>query len=333
MKQIDRNNTSLSEDANNLKTGQIEIKAYTDDCNNKIVFSLIAKKINIDWGDGNIEEMTPNKVGNTVIHEYLTQGLQTVIVNTKGITQLNCSAPCENSALFQELKFGSSPKLTSIHCSSQNLTLLDVNKCTALTFLDCKCNQLTSLDVRNREALTALWCGYNQLTFLDISNCVALKVLVCNNNQLSDSALNSLFDCLPKRNAYHIHCENNSGYDTCDKTIAEKWGWTIKEVDTNLYFWQMKDAGTISCNDCGFSEMTISSLYGDGTDNLGKPYLIKGYQCQSCGKFDSLEWLSGDYNIQCDCGGRLDMDMPLFCPQCKSKNMKYNEDNLMIDNS
>ena len=41
---------------------------------------------------------------------------------------------------------------------------------TALTTLNCSSNQLTSLDVSNNLELETLYCGYNQITSLDLSN-------------------------------------------------------------------------------------------------------------------------------------------------------------------
>jgi len=49
-----------------------------------------------------------------------------------------------------------------------------------------------------------------------------------------------------------------------------------------------------------------------------------GYQCQSCGKFCTLD----DFEVKakpevCSCGGELSRDKALFCPQCKSKSLRY----------
>ena len=44
--------------------------------------------------------------------------------------------------------------LTSLNCSGNQLTSLNLSNNTALTFLSCGDNQLTSLDVSNNTALT-----------------------------------------------------------------------------------------------------------------------------------------------------------------------------------
>ncbi len=59
--------------------------------------------------------------------------------------------------------------LTSLECSDNPLTSLDVSKNTALTLLSCTGNELTSLDVSKNTSLTELWCSENQF------DCDALK--------------------------------------------------------------------------------------------------------------------------------------------------------------
>jgi hypothetical protein len=82
-------------------------------------------------------------------------------------------------------------------------------------------------------------------------------------------------------------------------------------------------AGTIHCNDCGYKEDVISFIHGID-ENGASADGSTGYQCQSCGKFQTLD----DFEVRnkcfiCSCGGELDRDAPMFCPQCKSWNMDY----------
>ena len=75
--------------------------------------------------------------------------------------------------------------LTTLNCSKNSLTELDVSNCTALMMLDSSFNQLTALDVSANAALTYLDCSNNQLTELEVSNCTALAELLCYSNQLT----------------------------------------------------------------------------------------------------------------------------------------------------
>ena len=75
--------------------------------------------------------------------------------------------------------------LTSLSCTDNQLTSLDVSKNTALQYLYCYNNQLTSLDVSKNTALTNLSCDGNQLAALNVTKNTALQYLSCNNNQLT----------------------------------------------------------------------------------------------------------------------------------------------------
>ena len=96
--------------------------------------------------------------------------------------------------------------VTTLTCSDNQLTSLDLSGCTALTKLDCRQNSLTSLDVSGCTALTELICysnpltsvnlsgcqslkefsyTYRKLTSLDVSGCTALTTLECHHNQLT----------------------------------------------------------------------------------------------------------------------------------------------------
>jgi hypothetical protein len=114
--------------------------------------------------------------------------------------------------------------LTSLSCSSNHLTTLDVSQNTALTFLTCNSNQLTSinlsansallnlncsnnllstLDITQNIALTSLNCSDNLLTSLNISQNTALSTLVCFNNQLTS------LDVSQNIGLHSLTCSNN----------------------------------------------------------------------------------------------------------------------------
>ena len=81
--------------------------------------------------------------------------------------------------------------VTSLSCTYQWLTSLDVSDCIALTTLDCNHNKLTSLNVSGCTALTTLKCNGNQLTSFNLSGCTALKKLNCYGNQLTNFNVSS----------------------------------------------------------------------------------------------------------------------------------------------
>ena len=75
--------------------------------------------------------------------------------------------------------------LQNLQCQNNQLTSLDVSRCTALTYLSCDYCRLTSLNVSGCTALTKIVCVGNELTDLDVSGCAALTGLYCDENKLT----------------------------------------------------------------------------------------------------------------------------------------------------
>ena len=89
-----------------------------------------------------------------------------------------------------------------------------------------------------------------------------------------------------------------------------------------LKFQYMGGHGKLSCNDCDFQQSQISFIHGISTSK-------SGYQCQACGKLTSNTRTQNDTQatnraaLVCECGGKLERDQVLFCPDCKSTNLSY----------
>jgi len=229
-------------------TGQVEIKVYPNN-NNVVSFSIEAKSVEIDWGDGNTDDISISEdVSKSITHKYSNQHLQIIRLNTKAMKYFSFrddfgtfyELKFDNCSALEELKFQNGqltsldvrncPALLSLWCWRNQLTSLDVINCPALYDLQCMINQLTSLDVSYLTNLQLLSCYNNQLTSLNISKCTKLNKLWCWGNQLSTSELNALFNNLPQREQgdnTQVYCGNNLGYTTCDKSIAENRGWTV----------------------------------------------------------------------------------------------------------
>lgn len=99
----------------------------------------------------------------------------------------------------------------------------------------------------------------------------------------------------------------------------------MKRSDKYLFFWQMGGKGIISCSECDFKQTIVSFLHGFDWNNTG-------YQCQKCGKFHEIiydkekterEVSDSEETEKCDCGGHLSRSEPVFCPNCKSTNVRY----------
>ena len=74
--------------------------------------------------------------------------------------------------------------LTTLNCSWNNLTCINLSKNTFLSNLDCSDNQLSSLDLSQNSELTFLNCMNNHLTKLDVHTLINLSILNCSENRL-----------------------------------------------------------------------------------------------------------------------------------------------------
>ena len=124
---------------------------------------------------------------NRIYGQSKVYSLTSQTVTIRGhVTSLGCS---DNR--LTSLDVSGCTSLTNLDCSNNWQTSLDVSGCTALTKLDCFGNELTSLDLSKNTALTELDCSSNKLTSLDVSGCTALTKLDCNENQLTSLNVSS----------------------------------------------------------------------------------------------------------------------------------------------
>ena len=153
--------------------------------------NVVPKSNNNDSDDNSDDDKTGISINSTNFPDenfrnYLlgqSEGKDGVLTESeiKRITYINVSN--KNISSLKGIEYFTA--LTSLSCSNNQLTALDVSKNTALTKLYCSDNQLTALDVSKNTALTSLWCYNNQLTALDVSKNTALTDLWCYNNQLT----------------------------------------------------------------------------------------------------------------------------------------------------
>ena len=89
-------------------------------------------------------------------------------------------APLSSNGI-ETLIIGSAP-LRVLWCYDNNLSALDLSRCSTIEDLDCAFNNISSLDVSGLQYLTKLMCHDNSLTGLDVSANPELTYLWCWNN-------------------------------------------------------------------------------------------------------------------------------------------------------
>ena len=174
----------------------------------------------VDWGDGSEKiSLTLNRRVD-FSHTYPNESIRTITINGDNITELKGL-----SLYITSLEVSRCTELEELSCHG-TFTNLDIRKNSALTYLRCQ-GELTSLDVSKNTALTKL-IVYCELTSLDVSKNSALTDLDCNSNQLTTTALNALFTTLHSSTGEKsIGIRNNPGTTDCDRSIAERKGWSV----------------------------------------------------------------------------------------------------------
>ena len=182
------------------------------------------------------------------------------------LTSLDCST---NS--LTSLNLSNNTKLTKLFCSNNRLTALDVSKNTALTTLDCSNNQLTTLDVSKNTALTYLYCSNNQLTSLDLSKNTKLTTLEVYKNKIRSLDASSLIRNLPQvsngqlKFFYNENATTGNLMTTVQVEDAKKKGWTPKESTNGSTWTDYNGAIFISSTtfpDANFRNFLLAQSYG-----------------------------------------------------------------------
>lgn len=120
-----------------------------------------------------------------------------------GECQSRTSLDVSNQNIYDLTGISSFTKLTTLICSNNNLTKLEVSNLSILSQLTCDNNKLDSLKIPENNKLISLDCSYNQLKSIDVSGQTNLWYLVCNNNFLD--SLNVMYNTKLKQ----LNCASN----------------------------------------------------------------------------------------------------------------------------
>jgi Leucine-rich repeat (LRR) protein len=118
-----------------------------------------------------------------LINEGIDSGTPDGVVLTSNINTLTSLSP-SGLNIASLVGIQDFVALTSLNCSFNSITTLDVSKNVTLTRLNCFTNKLTSLNVSNNVNLTSLSCSENKITSLDVSKNLLLTSLDCYTNLL-----------------------------------------------------------------------------------------------------------------------------------------------------
>ena len=258
-----------------------------------------------DWGllvnssnfpDDNFLEVMLGKCSSG--EHYLTKSQH------QNLTSLDCSSHSISSLTGINLL----TYLTSLNCSGNNLTSLNVSSLTSLQTLRCNGNKLPyvydlpaslqylycggnkfttwgvtdhsslkTLDVSNTPTLTSLNCNNNALTSLTISGCTALNTIGCDNNQFTSlptlpSSLETLY-CRGNKLTSLPTLPSSLKYLLCggnNFTSLSLTGYTnLKQLDIS----NSTSLTTLNCYNNGLTTLNVSGCSALSTLSCYNNYL------------------------------------------------------------
>ena len=260
------------------------------------------------------------------------------------ITELDISR--KNISTIPEIQYFTS--LTTLDCSNNQLTSLDMSGCTSLQTLNCSYNQLTSLDVSGYTSLQTLNCNHcNSMTFLNVSGCTNLTTLDCSNNFLRSLDVSGCTSLQTLDGNWNIW----TSLDVSECTSLQTLNCDHCNSMGSLNVSGCTSLTTLNCNQC--NSMTFlnvsgcTSLMTLNCKNCLSPLALKARGCTSLAKFDYRIYkeddtrftylnMSGCTNLRyLDCrGGHLLTYLNVSgCTNLEELNCKYNDNLTFLDAS
>ena len=236
----------------------------------------------------------------------------------RSVKQIDCTGLGISSLVGIE-RFTS---LTSLACSGNKLTSLNVSSNTALLSLRCDSNQISALDVSKNTFLETLSISKNRISSISLSNNKDLVSLICNDNILdglglsNNTKLEKLF-CQDNNLPLLFYLDNNLALDSLNCTNNSKLrivylrtGHTIKDVvkdkDVNIRYLDESDDidRIVNIPDAKFKAYLLSHFdtNKDGEISESEARKITNIQCSSLGisSLSGIEYFPNLNTLTCD---------------------------------
>ncbi|KRD63027.1 hypothetical protein ASE40_04370 [Flavobacterium sp. Root935] len=195
---------------------------------------LITLGIDRDGVNGKV--LTSNVASITTLNIYGNSIADlTGIQDFTSLTTLDCS-----NNQITTLDLSKNIKLINLRCTQNKLTTIDISRNIDLQDLSLSSNKLITIDVSKNLALNTLGLYNNNLTSLDISNNLALKNLYCNENQITsidlskNLALNTLWISSNKLTNLDLYSNLNLTSLNCDRNLLTSLDLTNNTTLTSL---------------------------------------------------------------------------------------------------
>ena len=224
------------------------------------------------------------------------------------VTTVNVAGTQENPGHIASLKgIEFFPAITTLNCSRNDLTELDISENTALRSLNCASNKIEALEVKNRPALFVLQCSGNPLGTLDVTGCGGLQYLYCQNCGLTDLTVRNC------NSLDTLSCSNNSlrALDLSGCTGLRDLGCQ-NNLLTSIKLSDCANLLGIGCNGNRLASLDLSTcpnLYAlvcndnslTSLDITSCPYLVyHKYMLEPVEDDETISYFSGSGTVTCD---------------------------------
>ena len=247
-----------------------------------------------------------------------------------------------------QISIGEVDKITELDISRKNIsTIPEIQYFTSLTTLDCSNNRLTSLDMSGCTSLQTLNCNHCSMTFLNVSGCTNLTTLDCSNNFLRSLDVSGCTSLQTLDGNWNIW----TSLDVSECTSLQTLNCDHCNSMGSLNVSGCTSLTTLNCNQC--NSMTFlnvsgcTSLMTLNCKNCLSPLSLNASGCTSLAKFDYRIYkeddtrftylnMSGCTNLRyLDCrGGHLLTYLNVSgCTNLEELNCKYNDNLTFLDAS
>lgn len=150
--------------------------------------------------------------------------------------------------------------VTTLTVSGKSISSLKgIEYFTELTSLNCSNNSLTSLDLSNNTKLLTLHCFNNQLTTLDLSENKSLKNVYCYGNKINGTRASTLVNNLPSTSGATLYFFDNETSTGNSMTLAQvetakKKGWSVKQRNSSGDWIDYPGSDAIAINSTNFPD-------------------------------------------------------------------------------
>ena len=266
----------------------------------KAFFAYLLENFDTD-GDGRLSNI---EVENVTEIDCSALG----IASLEGIDQFTnlTSLICSDNQLTS-LNVSLLTSLVTLICDNNKLERLDVSQNAKLVTLDCSFNGMTSLIFGSNKELKTLICNDNELYSLVISNCTGLETLLCQNNRIfrelnvgSSLSLNTL------------NCQNNPELMRLTLLAGQVIANLLKDNQTNI-FYAGESEMSIAIPDNKFRDYLVNTFDGDGDGEISRAeaLLVKTIDCRDLGIYSlsGIEYFTNLTTLRC-AGNQLS-DLPV----------------------